>query len=140
AFRNYVINALDTGAANDGVDNLSVYGRDDTAANDPASQYRGPNGAFDDIFLLRRMTSITNETPNRPAPYADSPAFVALLHGTAGQPVFANAQDQDLAITAFESTITRTSPGSFLADGFAAGQRIRLGTATGAPVGTGAGI
>src|SRR5262249_10561038 len=83
--RNYVINALDTGAPDDGVDSLSVYGRDDNASNDPSALYRGANASFDDIFLLRRTTSIPNETPNRPGLYADASAFVALLHGTLGQ-------------------------------------------------------
>ena len=72
--RNYVVNVLDTGATDDGVDNLSVYGRD---TSDPL--YTGPNGSFDDIFLLRRTTSIPNETANRPVLYADDSAFVALL-------------------------------------------------------------
>ncbi|WP_392533892.1 DUF4347 domain-containing protein [Nostoc sp. C117] len=68
--RDYVINALDTGAKDDGVDTLTINGADSNAnaANDPV----------DDIFLLRGMTSIPGET-------ADSPAFVALLHGTLGQ-------------------------------------------------------
>ena len=58
--RNYVINVLDTGAPDDGVDELAILG---TASSD-------------DIFLLRRSTSI-----GRPA---DRPAFVALLHGDLG--------------------------------------------------------
>jgi Ca2+-binding RTX toxin-like protein len=65
--RNYIINALDTGASSDGVDVLSIYGDD----------------ATDDIFLLRAMTAIAglggiNEVANRPA-------FVGLLHGTVAQ-------------------------------------------------------
>src|SRR5262249_14021553 len=125
--RNYVVNVLDTGNADDGVDNLSVYGRDDTAAVDPTSQYLGPNGAFDDIFLLRRLTSTAGEPANRPALYANSPAFVAVLHGTAGQPVYPSLTDQDFDITVFGSVITRLDVGgSFVADGFKAGQRIRV--------------
>ena len=66
---NYVINVLDSGARDDGVDRLQVYGVDGSEAP----------GAIDDIFLLRRVASIPNE------PLADSPAFVALLHGTLAQ-------------------------------------------------------
>jgi hypothetical protein len=72
--RNYVINVLDSGAPDDGVDNVSVYGRD---TFDPA--FNGPNGSFDDIFLLRRTTGIAGETPTRPVLYADDSAFVAVL-------------------------------------------------------------
>src|SRR5262249_34431190 len=46
--RNYLINVLDSGKADDGVDNLSIYGRDDTSVSSP---YRGSTGGFDDIFL-----------------------------------------------------------------------------------------
>ena len=63
--RNYLINVLDTGAKADGADTLAVYGFDRAS----------PSGFVDDIFLLRRVTSIANEV-------AESPAFVALLHGT----------------------------------------------------------
>src|SRR5207249_3264727 len=80
AFRNYVINVLDTGAPDDGVDSLAIYGRDTL---DPA--YTGPDGAIDDIFLLRRMTEIPTEKAIRPDLYLNSPAFVALLHGTFAQ-------------------------------------------------------
>ena len=70
--RNYVINALDTGAPNDGVDELFVYGRD-SALNgiDPAT---GAKYAADDIFLLRAASFLPDET-------ADRPAYVAVLHG-----------------------------------------------------------
>ncbi|MGY3658239.1 hypothetical protein [Bradyrhizobium sp. USDA 376] len=78
--RNYVVNVLDTGAAADGVDNLTVYGRDDNAINDPNANYRGADKGFDDVFLLRRTTGIAQETANRPVLYADDSAFVALLH------------------------------------------------------------
>ncbi len=84
--RNYVINLLDTGAPADGADVAAIYGADNP---DPAfTGYQdgtttpAPN---DDVFLLRASTCIpaaggydctgTNET-------ADSPAFVALLHGS----------------------------------------------------------
>ena len=80
--RNYVINVLDTGAPDDGADTLSIYGADSPAngAEDPA----------DDIFLLRRMKFIPNET-------AERPAFVALLHGTLDQ-VRASDPDNDPAV------------------------------------------
>ncbi|MBD2412394.1 hypothetical protein FACHB389_10860 [Nostoc calcicola FACHB-389] len=68
--RDYVIDALDTGAKDDGVDTLTVNGADSNA--------NGASDPVDDIFLLRGMNSIPGET-------ADSPAFVALLHGTLGQ-------------------------------------------------------
>ena len=54
--RDYVINVLDTGDPDSGVDTATVLGTD----------------ASNDIFLLRRVTSIAGET-------ADRPAFVALL-------------------------------------------------------------
>ena len=56
---NYVINVLDTGAKDNGVDELAIRGADSMA----------------DVFLLRSMTAIPSET-------AESPAFVALLHGS----------------------------------------------------------
>lgn len=62
--RNYVINVLDTGAPDDGVDELFVFGND-AATNGPGT---------DDIFLLRGMRFIPNETSN-------GAGFVALLHG-----------------------------------------------------------
>jgi hypothetical protein len=90
--RNYVINVLDTGAPDDGVNNLSVYGLDN---NDPA--FNGPNGKFDDIFLLRRTSGIPNETGNRPRLYADDSAFVAVLDfdPTLGTSALAQAQASD---------------------------------------------
>ena len=54
--RNYVVNVLDTGVGGD--DDLVIQGADDS----------------DDIFLLRRIVSIANET-------STNPAFVILLHG-----------------------------------------------------------
>src|SRR6266508_4313469 len=64
--RNYVINVLDTGAPGDGADSLQVFGRDAGTVAETAP--------VDDIFLLRRATSIPGES-------ADRPAYVALLHG-----------------------------------------------------------
>lgn len=83
AQRDYVINVLDSGAANDGVDILSVYG-----ADSPLNGKSEPNTPYptDDIFLLRRTSSLPgNETAARNALYQDSSAFVALLHGTLAQ-------------------------------------------------------
>ena len=65
--QNYVINVLDTGAKDDGVDELKILGFDGTL--------NGSGQPTDDIFLLRGMTAIPSET-------AESPAFVALLHGS----------------------------------------------------------
>ena len=61
---NYVINVLDTGAKNDGLDTLTVNGTDG-----------------DDVFLLRQVSWI-GEAQNYSLEYAETPAFVALLHGS----------------------------------------------------------
>ncbi|MGD9713188.1 MAG: beta strand repeat-containing protein, partial [Thermomicrobiales bacterium] len=81
ADRNYIINALDTGANADGVDVLSIHGFDSSENGiDPTNQ--GLPYATDDIFLLRGMNAIAglngNELTNRPS-------FVGLLHGTLAQ-------------------------------------------------------
>ena len=55
--RSYVVNVLDTGAADDGIDRLLVRGTD----------------LSDDVFLLRGASAIAGEV-------SDRPAFVALLH------------------------------------------------------------
>ncbi|MFZ0529764.1 MAG: hypothetical protein WAL91_04410, partial [Propionicimonas sp.] len=78
--RDYVINILDTGAPNDGVDEAAIYGIDNTSTTD-----NGAGALNDDVFLLRASTCIpaaggysctgSNETAN-------GPAFVALLHGS----------------------------------------------------------
>ncbi|MEO0465131.1 MAG: hypothetical protein AAF216_01205 [Pseudomonadota bacterium] len=70
--RNYIINVLDTGASDDGVDELFIYGND-SADNgiDPNTDEAYP---ADDIFLLRQSAFIPNET-------ADRPGYVALVHG-----------------------------------------------------------
>ena len=93
ATRNYVINILDTGAPNDGVDELAIYGFDNTTRHFngylPGTTTRNPT---DDIFLLRAAKCIDTQTPLRvdrrhpervrsPTETADHPAFVALLHG-----------------------------------------------------------
>ncbi|MBI3917574.1 MAG: hypothetical protein HY322_11275 [Betaproteobacteria bacterium] len=68
--RNYVINVLDTGLSNDGVDELTIFGFDgalnglDIDGNKP----------IDDIFLLRAATELPGET-------ADRPAYVAMVYG-----------------------------------------------------------
>ena len=68
--QNYVINVLDTGAKDNGVDELKILGFD--------SALNGAGQPTDDIFLLRGMSSIPSEA-------SESPAFVALLHGTLEQ-------------------------------------------------------
>ncbi len=70
--RNYVINLLDTGAADDGVDEASLYGLD--AADNGIDPATGDAFATDDIFLLRAASLLPNER-------ADRPAYVAMLHG-----------------------------------------------------------
>ena len=62
--RNYVINVLDTGKKDDGVDELLIMGAD-SAPSQP--------GSYDDFFLLRGMDAIPGEA-------SESPAFVGLLH------------------------------------------------------------
>ncbi|HZM79421.1 MAG TPA: hypothetical protein VFC19_27135, partial [Candidatus Limnocylindrales bacterium] len=85
--RHYVVNVLDTGPAGDGVDTVSVFGGDNPAASDTTPA--------DDIFLLRRATSIPNET-------ADRPGYVALVHGTL-------AQHRDLDRTNAPSEVQRVN-------------------------------
>ncbi|WP_203230655.1 calcium-binding protein [Agromyces humi] len=92
--RNYVINVLDTGAPDAGVDELAIYGYDNLAA-----AYNGylpgttTNAAADDIFLLRALKCIDNESPFAlsagvpsgcltPTEIANHPAFIALLAGS----------------------------------------------------------
>jgi Calx-beta domain/RTX calcium-binding nonapeptide repeat (4 copies) len=94
--RNYVINVLDTGAENNGQDELAIFGADDDAAVYP--QFNGyvadttTRNGTDDIFLLRAEKCIDTETPyavngavpsvcTSPIEKADRPAFVALLTG-----------------------------------------------------------
>src|SRR5262249_14373047 len=79
--RNYIINALDTGASDDGVDVVSIYGFDSMKnGEDPANP--GIPYAADDIFLLRGMNAIAGLGGNEISHRA---AFVALLHGTLAQ-------------------------------------------------------
>ncbi|UUZ54420.1 hypothetical protein LP419_39735 [Massilia sp. H-1] len=59
----YIVNALDTGGKADGLDTLTIDGGNDA-----------------DIFLLRRVEALT-EGQSVPVS-ANTPAFVALLHGT----------------------------------------------------------
>ncbi|GGO80245.1 hypothetical protein GCM10011348_16530 [Marinobacterium nitratireducens] len=76
--RNYVINILDTGEADDGVDEATIIGRDSS----------GSDG--DDIFLLRTAAFLPNET-------SDRPGYVALLHGNLDeyQDVVQNNEDSN---------------------------------------------
>ncbi len=85
--RNYNIQVLDSGPANQGVDELAVYGFDDL---DPA---HNTGLRADDIWLLRALTCIDNESPfsvtavggaavcSAPSDPADHPAYIALLAG-----------------------------------------------------------
>ena len=68
----YVLNVLDTGAKDDGVDTLTVDGVDPTT-NQPGDT------SGNDLFLLRKASYLVGR------PGAESPAFVALLHGTVAQ-------------------------------------------------------
>jgi hypothetical protein len=70
--RNYIINVLDTGAEDDGVDELTVYGFD---SDQSGSDGDGDKYPIDDIFLLRAAAYLPNETASRPG-------YVAMLHGT----------------------------------------------------------
>ncbi len=73
----YIINVFDTGAKDDGYDTLTVEGTAD-----------------DDIFLLRQVEALTQGVS---APVTeDSPAFVALLHGTLDQVRNLATQRQDV--------------------------------------------
>jgi len=101
AVRNYVVNVLDTGAADDGVDELTIYGYDNLDA-DHNGYVTGTltRNKTDDIFLLRAVKCIDTIAPygvtdtaiavptscDSPTETADQPAFVALLHGDDTQP------------------------------------------------------
>ena len=76
--RSYIVNVLDRGAEDDGVDVLEVWG-----FNSTLNGYAPGGGQYapDDIFLLRRV----NEIPGVVGPAPNHAAFVALLHGTLGQ-------------------------------------------------------
>src|SRR6185503_11724986 len=91
--RNYAINVLDTGAQNDGQDELAIYGYDNLSPT-----YNGyipgtlTRNRTDDIFLLRAVKCIDNVStytltatvPSAcvsPSEVADRPAFVAVLDG-----------------------------------------------------------
>src|SRR5262249_36989019 len=69
----YVINVLDTGAKDDGIDTLTINGTDAVTPAD-ANDRSG-----DDLFLLRKASYLVGR------PNAESPAFVDLLHGTLAQ-------------------------------------------------------
>ncbi|MCB9929003.1 MAG: hypothetical protein H6844_06280 [Alphaproteobacteria bacterium] len=75
--RNYIINVLDTGEEFDGVDELTIFGLDNTDPDANGSDL--VDGSFvrkptDDIFLLRAASYLPHEI-------ADRPGYVALLHG-----------------------------------------------------------
>jgi hypothetical protein len=71
--RNYVINVLDTGMGDDGVDEMTIYGYDNKSDFD-GFDTNGNKLPTDDLFLLRSASSLPGET-------ADRPAYVAMLYG-----------------------------------------------------------
>ncbi len=80
--RNYVINLLDTGAENDGVDEAFVYGVESALNGTTSSEPGAPKYPADDIFLLRASQYIPSLQPGDGGQeQADRPAFIALLHG-----------------------------------------------------------
>ena len=83
---NYVINVLDTGAKNDGLDTLTVNGTEDP-----------------DVFLMRQVSWI-GKASNFSLEYAETPAFVALLHGSVDDVFHRDAPGRRA-----RSTTTRTS-------------------------------
>jgi len=108
--RDYVINVLDTGAPDDGVDYLTICGADTNTGTaipsgsdcDAAIRLAPPaNPATDgdDLFLLRRTSYIgaPDQTQNE---RADRSAFVALLHTTLA--VAAPSGTTTLSATAFQ--------------------------------------
>jgi len=78
--RNYIVNVLDTGDEDDGVDEMTIFGLDS-----PDSGLDGDGDPFptDDIFLMRAAAYLPNsEAGITPEDTADRPGYVALLHGT----------------------------------------------------------
>ncbi|HEX5591393.1 MAG TPA: Calx-beta domain-containing protein [Candidatus Limnocylindrales bacterium] len=120
ADRNYVINVLDTGAPDNGADELGIYGVDNTAAAyngyAPGSTTRN---ATDDLFLLRAVKCLDNEGPYGVTPVgsgipttctsasevADRPAFVALLTGNT---------DPDGGVGLYRDRITGNEPSTMV--------------------------
>lgn len=117
--RNYVVNLLDTGASNDGVDEATIFGADATA----------------DLFLLRTSRCLDTEagyglnadgTCASPTETADRPGFVALLHGTAdlyttqtpvaAQPTAVQRVNYDTALNGRLTVEGRAGDDSFFAD------------------------
>ena len=110
---------LDTGAENDGVDELDIFGLDNLDPNFngylPDTVKRNKT---DDIFLLRALKCIDTEAPfahrhghaddvlARPTELADRPAFVGLLAGNASTRTAASAA------TATARRATSRSPAS----------------------------
>ena len=104
--RNYLINILDTGAENDGVDEAFVHGFDSDVNGDDTPNDPPPS---DDIFLLRRVTCIDTETQDGLGPIVDGsagcvsptefgvdrPGFVAMLHGNVDDFRFNGPGDTD---------------------------------------------
>ena len=95
---NYMINVLGSHAPADGGDTLNVYGYDTYTAGQPDNTginvaNNNQEFATNDIFLLRSVPFITNETAARPSIYEGAgqtaatayEAFVAVLHASLNQ-------------------------------------------------------
>ena len=112
--RNYVVNVLDTGAPDDGVDEAAIYGRD---------TLYGDAGARGHQVRGRRHLPAARRAVDRRARPTDRPAYVALLAGSGGAPVssaLSCAAGNDL--DCYRDTITGNEPSTFV-------QRINYDTA-----------
>ena len=78
SLRNYVVNVLDKGAEDDGVDELAIFGVDGSGNGESSPGVEYP---VDDIFLLRRSKYVPSLSPGETQEVADEPGFVALAHG-----------------------------------------------------------
>ncbi|MFZ1879461.1 MAG: hypothetical protein WAU41_04785, partial [Gaiellaceae bacterium] len=140
---NYVINVLDTGAPDNGSDVLIVNGYDnpqtgfDSLGNlAPGSGYDSNGNPYstDDIFLLRASKFIgSTPTSTQTNEIADTPAFVALLHGNFGTATPA-ANLTNVSLTLCYSAgceagrrLTASSGTPFNSSDFVVGRRIHLG-------------
>ncbi|HEY3921306.1 MAG TPA: carbohydrate-binding protein, partial [Gaiellaceae bacterium] len=128
---NYVINVLDTGAPDDGTDDLVVNG-----VNGPCDGYTDVAQTIqcptDDIFLLRAANYIAAATDeSTPNVLADDPGFVAELHGTLGQAIVpTSTQSVNLTICfhagCAEGQTISGAVGTFSDPSFVVGARIQI--------------
>ncbi len=84
AVRDYIVNVLDTGAPDDGADELYIYGFDSPLNGTVPGTIPPEKYPADDIFLLRRSQCIDTDGASdcaNPSEIADRPASVNLLHG-----------------------------------------------------------